>query len=144
MKFNSTYSKLTESFLIDKPEYLLQRYLNLTPDKYLKIVTENGKEFFNTIVGVFITSYLVKNGKLLVNFNSISGSFICTKLGLTTLEGCPKIVYGDFIVHSNNLTSLDYLPIKVTGDFVCYGNFKNFSQKEVFDKCNVKGHINNV
>lgn len=45
-----------------------------------------------------------------INFNICEGHFTIQRLGLTTLRGCPKIVYGNFNCNDNNLTTLDFFP----------------------------------
>jgi len=64
----------------------------------------------------------VKNGKLIIQFSTVTGHFFCCGLGLTTLEGCPKIVDKSFYCNDNKLTSLEGGPREVGGDFCCYGN----------------------
>jgi len=50
-----------------------------------------------------------------IKFNIIGGSFGISKNKLTTLKGCPRIVFGDFFANFNELTSLDYAPERVDG-----------------------------
>lgn len=71
-------------------------------------------------VSIDIPSYLVKNGKLLIKFDSVyDGSFECSEVGLRTLEGCPMYVEDDFICSGNALDTLYGAPKEVGGDFIC-------------------------
>ncbi len=55
-----------------------------------------GKEFVND------------NGKLIVNFGTVKGDFNCSGIGLTSLEGSPKCVYGSFICTDNKIEPTEY------------------------------------
>lgn len=68
-------------------------------------------------------------------------SFNCSNNHLTSLKGCPRIVYDDFDCSRNNLTSLEGCPSEVHGHFSCYSNVKNFTVEEVLDYCKAKGRI---
>jgi hypothetical protein len=63
-----------------------------------------------------------KQGSIMLNFNKVSGDFICTWSDLSSLEGSPKEVGGDFRCRSNFLTSLEHCPITVGGNFNCVYN----------------------
>ena len=58
------------------------------------------------------------------------GYLDCSDLGLTSLEGAPKVVKGDFYCFNNNLTSLEYAPEVVKGGFSCSNNPKLFELTE--------------
>lgn len=60
--------------------------------------------------------------KLPVQFKEVTGDFICSYLGLTTLEGCPEKVGGDFSCTFNRITSLKGCPQVVGGSFLCLSN----------------------
>ena len=62
-----------------------------------------------------------KDGFIL-NFGRISGSFDCSNLGLTSLEGAPQEVDGYFNCSENQLTSLEGAPTEVDEDFNCSWN----------------------
>lgn len=64
---------------------------------------------------------LIENGKFTVPFATIDGNFLCRKLGLTTLTGCPKVVKGTFDCSENSITSLAGSPDEV-GIFIATGN----------------------
>lgn len=57
--------------------------------------------------------------KLPIMFGTIGGDFIIKSCNnLTTLKGCPKIVYCDFEITSNYmLNEMDYVPYLVSGSF---------------------------
>jgi len=59
--------------------------------------------------------------QLPLTFNEVKG-FGCGSNKLTTLEGCPKVVYGYFRCSENRLTSLEYSPKIVEDDFICRHN----------------------
>ena len=50
------------------------------------------------------------------------GDINVSELGLTSLEGSPKIVNGHFFCDDNNLTSLEFAPESVSGIFNCLDN----------------------
>lgn len=105
---------------------------------------------------------LIHNGKFVVSFGKISGSFDCSGCNLHSLEGCPTKVTENFNCGNNKLSSLKHAPAYVGGNFYCYcndltslsastiyieGNFdcsrlrnKKFSESD-FNKLNVKGKI---
>ena len=64
----------------------------------------------------------IKDGKLTIKFNKVTGNFWCGHNKLISLEGCPKEVGGSFYCDYNNLTSLKGCPEKVGGDFDCTSN----------------------
>ena len=49
-------------------------------------------------------------------------SIMVKELGITSLEGCPKILYGNLNVEKNKLEILKYSPKKVVGNFDCSNN----------------------
>ena len=60
--------------------------------------------------------------KLPLNFNYVSGYFVCTNNNLTSLIGSPKKIGGDFDCANNNLSSLSGAPCEVGGIFACNKN----------------------
>jgi hypothetical protein len=60
----------------------------------------------------------IKNGKLIIRFNKVSGNFYCDNNQLISLEGCPKEVGRDFNCSENKLTSLKGSPKKINGFFI--------------------------
>ena len=104
--------------------------------------TLNGDGNYDCDRNIILTEKYVKNGRLIVNFGKINGSFSCSDIGLTTLEGCPADVTGDFrceenlltnliggpkkaknyLCHTNKLTSLEGGPIKIGKEFDCSDN----------------------
>jgi hypothetical protein len=60
--------------------------------------------------------------ELHLKFNRVSGSFFCSNLQLTSLEGGPSEVGGDFFCNGNALTSLMHCPKVVGGNFYCFKN----------------------
>lgn len=66
--------------------------------------------------------FVSSDGKLTLKFNKVTGNFVCSTLGLTSLEGCPKEIDGNFNCSFNNLTSLKGAPKEVSGDFECQYN----------------------
>jgi hypothetical protein len=55
------------------------------------------------------SSYITQ---LPLTFNKVSGDFDCSRLSLTSLEGCPIEVGGTFDCSYNQLISLEYAPKK--------------------------------
>lgn len=75
----------------------------------------NGKwSNFSNKVDLELKSDFVENGRLLVQFGK-TGSFRCSDIGLTTLEGCPDEVYGSFSCSFNNIENLIGGPAQVHG-----------------------------
>jgi len=64
-------------------------------------------------------SFGYKNFSELSDFSKIivSGAFDCRKLGLHTLEGSPKEVWGNFDCTGNEIRSLIGATVKIGGDF---------------------------
>ena len=61
--------------------------------------------------------------KIPVNFNKVSGDFMCYYNKLISLKGCPIEVGGDFNCHTNQLTTLEGGPKIVKGDnYYCKSN----------------------
>ena len=69
-------------------------------------------------------SFGYKNFSKLPDFSKVivSGAFDCRTLGLHTLEGSPKEVWGNFECMGNNLKTLKGAPSIVKGNFDCTGN----------------------
>ena len=57
-----------------------------------------------------------------INFGKVTGSFNCSRLGLTSLKGAPQTVGGYFGCVGNQLTSLKGVPKEVGGEFDCRDN----------------------
>lgn len=64
---------------------------------------------------------LIENGKFAIPFGTIEGNFLCRKVGLTTLVGCPKVVKGTFDCSNNQITTLAGAPDEV-GIFIANNN----------------------
>jgi hypothetical protein len=60
--------------------------------------------------------------ELPLRFGSVTGSFDCTSMGLTTLKGCPHTVGTSFYCGSNRLTSLEHCPVSIGTFFNCDDN----------------------
>lgn len=56
-------------------------------------------------------------------FHTIKGYLNCNFNKLTSLKGCPKIIFGSFYCYSNNLKSLKYSPDKIGVDWDITGNY---------------------
>ena len=57
-----------------------------------------------------------------INFGKITGTFDCSRLDLTSLEGAPQEVGEGFYCNSNHLKSLKGAPTEVGGNFYCSDN----------------------
>jgi len=84
---------------------------------------------------------LTRSKKLVIQFNHVHGHFVCAKMEMTSLEGCPKIVDRYFDCSLNHLRSLKGAPQKVKGYFDCRDNKKKFTEEEVKAVCDVGGTI---
>ena len=60
--------------------------------------------------------------QLPVQFDRVSGDFLCQNKSLTTLIGAPRHVGGDFICYENAFTTLQGAPDYVKGSFSCGAN----------------------
>lgn len=60
--------------------------------------------------------------KIPLQFGSVTRSFICSDMGLKTLEGSPSKVGWDFGCDNNQLTDLTHAPQQVKGSFFCGHN----------------------
>lgn len=68
--------------------------------------------------------YFVSENKdgFIINFGEVTGNFICSNLGLTSLKGAPQYVGGSFWCKDNDLMSLEGAPKEVGKDFECSRN----------------------
>lgn len=57
-----------------------------------------------------------------VPFLEVTGDFICSNVGLTTLKNAPKRVSGHFHVQGNKLQSLEHGPYHVGNQYCCHNN----------------------
>ena len=71
-----------------------------------------------------VTSDMVSNGKMIEGMipREVTGSFYCSNLELTSLEGCPELVGESFMCSNNELTSLKGGPKYVNRSFYCRNN----------------------
>jgi len=71
-----------------------------------------------------------------INFNICKGNFSCSGLGLTTLRGCPKTIYGSFNCSNNKIKDLVGGPI--TLEKKCsksiFNRLKEHTKREVTKK----------
>ncbi len=67
---------------------------------------------------VQVTDEIIKNGKLVIKFDKVGGSFSCDKK-MISLEGCPREVGGNFYCYGTNISSLKGAPLEVGGHFYC-------------------------
>jgi len=73
MKFNTTYSKLTESFLIYKPDIIMKLFSGLKEGTDYVVHLDGTVE--TVCLGSFhVRPQLVRNGKLLVKFLKTVGT----------------------------------------------------------------------
>lgn len=116
-------------------------------------------------VNVFTDVLLLNEIKNIpVQFGVVHGSFICCRIGLTSLKGCPQKVLGTFDCSYNPLKSLKYgpnevkksyncdncqltsftgCPVKIEGDFYCYNNkIKSFKNSPEYIKGSFRVHNN--
>lgn len=84
------------------------------------IVNDDGS--FDLKCSIDITRNIRKLDRLPVKFNIVDGSFKCIEVGLTSLEGMPRHVYGDYDIGYNNLTSLEGGPEFVSKTCSVIGN----------------------
>ena len=113
-------------------ENLIFKNINVQKDKKLSSLTLNSETGCYDYKGNISPEFLKELGVIKVNnsgipvgftinFGKIEGDFICTNMGLTSLEGAPLEVTGFFNCSSNKLTSLEGSPKKVR-DFICAQN----------------------
>lgn len=60
--------------------------------------------------------------RLPVQFEEVTGNFICSRNSLVSLAGCPRRVVRHFDCSMNNLDTLDYCPEEVGANFICKDN----------------------
>ena len=108
-------------------------------DKLLELF--NIKDYKITPRGVNIyenvqISEKIRIKKIPFNINICFGTFSVIRNDLTTLENCPRKIYGDFHCGWNKLTSLENGPSYVDGNYYCYENLlkSNFSNTIVTKK----------
>jgi hypothetical protein len=126
-----------EIFKAPTRKELMERWI-----KYADLIkNSDGTYDCNRDVAIANNIVLTKSKKLAIKFHHVHGHFICSKINLTSLEGCPKIVGGFFDCSVNDLISLKGAPQKVKGYFDCRDNKKKFTQEEVKAVCDVGGTI---
>jgi hypothetical protein len=109
------------------PKGSLKSFENYNPDLEEKAAmsgigcTLNDNGEYDCNGNIILNSMYVRDGKIIVQFGHINGHFTCSDLGLTTLEGCPRVV-GYFDCSENQLTDLKGGPESVAGDYMCYSN----------------------
>jgi hypothetical protein len=125
---------------------------------------ENEDYTYDCNTNFIVNKKLIYKGKLIIRFNKINDSFVCSFNDLITLENspkevnglfdchwnkltslkfCPEIINGDFLCHHNKLTNLEHCPKIVNGCFYCSDNSKQFTEEEVRQFCKIKGRIIN-
>lgn len=57
-----------------------------------------------------------------LNFNIVEKDFLCNDNRLTSLKGCPEIVYGNFNISDNKLVNLNYFPKCVNKSIILENN----------------------
>lgn len=57
-----------------------------------------------------------------LKFGTVTGNFICNRMGLSTLEGCPRSIGGNLFCYINRITSFVGGPTHVGGDIYCNDN----------------------
>lgn len=92
-----------------------------------------------------VSNAVVKNKKLdsitngLFVWGTVNGWFDCRDCSkLTSLEGCPEYVGAYFSCANTGIDSLDGCPKIVTNNFNCMGCKKQFTEKDVTSRCEVK------
>jgi len=76
-----------------------------------------------------------------IQFGTVYGSFDISDCGFLNLKGCPIKVTKSFNCSENELSSLDFCPKFVYGEFACYSNLEKFTKEYVKSKCTVKRGI---
>ena len=144
----------------DEKEKIILERIKKRIDELKKHATlnENGTYDVNGDVDLFnmnLTELPMKFGKVSGNFyclgnkltsledapTYVGGYFNCSDNKLTSLIGSPNKIIGHFSCSGNKLTSLEGAPTNVDGSFYCRGNTIKFTEKDVKNKCNVKGSI---
>jgi len=103
----------------------------------------------NVYDDVFLTRKLNGNLPEYIQFNVVRGAFAAVYCNMTSLRGCPYLVWGYFNCSSNNLISLEYSPKEVhrtrqgSGAFHCQFqlNGTKFTTEDVEAVCKVEGRI---
>jgi hypothetical protein len=104
--------------MVDKADIArrLWRYYNLAQGAYT--IHDDG----TVDVQGNVRLWTAPTNRLMVNFGVVSGTFVCDKSALESLEGAPREVGRDFSCKGNLLTSLQDAPKKVGGSFICSSN----------------------
>jgi hypothetical protein len=77
---------------------------------------------------------MVSNGKLIPHLipKSIRGNFICTGMGLKSLEGLPFRVSGDIDISNNYLSTLEGFPVSILKKIHVDNNIGNLDLEAAF------------
>ena len=111
----SLINKAYRNWRVQKSKKLLSKFkLNTQTNRY---------DYTGNLNGDILKYFIAEDGDgFTINFGKITGYFSCSELGLKSLKGAPKEVYGSFYCDFNVLTSLEGAPEKVGGNFYCYKN----------------------
>lgn len=120
------FHKIIHYCIIEDPEY--GHVVNTTESIRFDYKFDYLRVKFNTISGFFYGSHL--------GLKSLEGSpkevhdFVCRNNDFTTLKYCPEIVHGDFICDYNRLEDLDFMPQRVGGTIKFTESFTLDKEKE--------------
>ena len=74
-------------------------------------------------------------------FYKVKGSFDVSKNQLTTLKGCPEIIYGDFDFSYNEIDYYVFPPKIVYGAVVCLGRNNRITKHTILKNTKVHGQV---
>ena len=124
-KNDSDYQSLPKSLNVPKLNFKFEP-ISLAKRKSWKLNSDGTYDVVGTVnfdnYNLDDSNRFIKDGKLTIKFNKVTGNFWCGHNKLTSLIGCPKEVVGNFHCYNNKLTSLEGGPEKVGGDFYCNDN----------------------
>ena len=112
---NIAYKKYFNTNLSDN---IIISYLQIY-DKKINIELNIKTNKYDVYGDFYLKDDWIENGKSIIQFNKINGSFICNSEKLTSLEGIPNFVSKYFDCHGTNITSLNGAPKIVKKGFDC-------------------------
>lgn len=121
VQFEALYSTQNIAFMKSKD----RDYIKSFCDKHVIGAYEIDGDGKVSVTGSVSINSELDISSIPVHFKMVSGDFICSNNGMTTLKGCPTYVSGTFNCSFNYLTSLAGCPKYIGNNFMCAYNHLN-------------------
>lgn len=109
------YEEFQEEFTMFKTRFSIEEWLQNIGLIDYSILEDNSVNVNGESEDVNLKGML--DGYIPVQFGSVSSDFDCSKNGLTSLKGCPKVVGGGFNCRYNPIKTLEFCPKEIESEF---------------------------